>query len=227
MGVGYSPRIVTNGLVFYVNPSDPKCYSGGSTCKDLTRINGDGILSNITFSTDKAFRMNSITSRVYFTRNFTNVTNSATYIVTAEIPSNNNYPTLLSSPNANFGGVYIFASITSQGLVSAYISDDSGNNFDQLDYNTTANFPQKRVIACTINGTVFKLYVDGILRGTSSPHVGGNVNFQNLIELGYGSAATANTAIDVKIYNSLIYNRALNDNEILQNHNALKGRLKL
>lgn len=227
MGVGYSPRIVTNGLVFYVNPSDPKCYSGGSTCRDLTGINGNGILSNVTLSSDKAFTMNSITSRVYFTRSFTNVTNSATYIVTAEIPSNNNYPTLFSSMNANFGGVAIFAQASSERLVSAYISDDSGNNFDQLDYDITANYPQKRVIACTINGTVFKLYVDGILRSINSTHSGGNVNFQNLIELGYGSAATANTAINVKIYNSLIYNRALNDNEILQNHNALKGRLKL
>jgi hypothetical protein len=227
MGVGYSPRIVTNGLVFYVNPSDSKCYSGGSTCRDLTRINGDGILSNITFSTDKAFRMNSITSRVYFTRNFTNVTNSATYIVTAEIPSNNNYPTLFSSMNTNFGGVLVFAQASSERLVSAYISEDSGSNFDQLDYDITANYPQKRVIACTINGTVFKLYVDGILRGTSSPHLGGNVNSQSLIELGYSSISTANTAINVKIYNSLIYNRALNDNEILQNHNALKGRFKI
>ena len=82
MGVGYSPKIVTNGLVFYVNPSDPKCYSGGSTCRDLTRINGNGILSNVSFSSDKAFRMDSTTSRVYFNRSFTSVTNSMTFITT-------------------------------------------------------------------------------------------------------------------------------------------------
>jgi hypothetical protein len=228
MGVGYSPRIVTNGLVFYVNPSDPKCYSGGSTCKDLTRINGDGILSNVTLSSDKAFRMNSSTSRVYFNRNFANITNSATYIVTAEIPNSLFFPTLFSSVNENLGGVYIFAYAgNSIPLIATYISEDSGNLFDELTYNITANYPQKRVIACTINSTVFKLYVDGILRGTSSPHTAGNVNSQSLIQLGYDAQANSVTDTNVKIYNSLIYNRALNDNEILQNHNALKGRLKL
>jgi hypothetical protein len=228
MGVGYSPRIVTNGLVFYVNPSDPKCYSGGSTCRDLTRINGDGILSDVSFSIDKAFRMNSAFSRVYFNRSFTNVTNSTTYIVTAEIPSNASFPSLLSSLNNSYGGVIIYASDTAQHFVSAYISENSGDLYDELPYDITANYPQKRVIACTINGSVFKLYINGNLISTRSTHTGGNVNAQSLIELGaVGTAPTNYTAINVKIYNSLIYNRALNDNEILQNHNALKGRLKL
>jgi hypothetical protein len=227
MSASGGPDLITNNLVFHVDASNPRCYSGGSTCRDLTRINGDGILSNVSFSADKAFIMNSITSRVYFTRSFTNVINSATYIVTAEIPSNNNYPILFSSINANVGGVAIFTQPSSARLVSAYISDDSGNNFDQLDYDITANYPQKRVIACTINGTVFKLYVDGILRSTSSPHVGGNVNSQSLIELGYSLLALSNTDVNVKIYNSSIYNRALTDSEVLQNYNSLKTRYKI
>jgi hypothetical protein len=227
MGVGYSPRIVTNGLVFYVNPSDPKCYSGGSTCRDLTRINGDGILSNVSFSSDKAFRMNSSTSRVYFTRSFANVTNSTTYIVTAEIPSSVEYPMLLSSGNAAFGGIFIYAFSYIEHLVGVYISEDSGSLNDALTYDITTNYPQKKVIACTINGTVFKLYINGILIDFRSSHMGGNVNSQSLIELGYSSLALSNTDINVKIYNSLIYNRALNDNEILQNFNALKGRFNL
>jgi len=227
MSASGGPDLITNNLVFHVDASNPRCYSGGSVCRDLTRINGDGILSNVSFSADKAFIMNSITSRVYFTRSFANVTNSTTYIVTAEIPSNNNYPTLFSSMNANYGGVLIFAQVSSARLVSAYISDDSGNNFDQLDYDITANYPQKRVIACTINGTVFKLYVDGILRSTTSPHVGGNVNSQSLIELGYASIPISMTAINVKIYNSSIYNRALTDSEVLQNYNSLKTRYKI
>jgi hypothetical protein len=227
MGVGYNPKIVTNGLVFYVDPSSPKCYSGGSTCTDLTRINGNGILSDVTFSADKAFRMNSSTSRVYFTRSFANVTNSTTYIVTAEIPSSPNYPTLFSSANASFGGVFIYAYSYIEHLVAAYISEDNGNLNDELSYDITTNYPQKRVIACTINGTVFKFYINGNLISTRSPHVGGNVNSQSLIELGYSSGAGAFTDSNVKIYNSLIYNRALTDSEILQNYNSLKTRFKI
>lgn len=227
MSCAGGPDLVTNGLVFYVDPSSPKCYSGGSTCTDLTRINGNGILSNVTFSSDKAFRMNSTTSRVYFTRSFANVTNSTTYIVTAEIPSSVEYPTLLSSANAAFGGIFIFAYSYIEHLVGVYISEDSGSLNDELNYDITTNYPQKKVIACTINGTVFKLYINGKLISTRSPHAAGNVNSQSLIELGYSSLALSNTDVNVKIYNSLIYNRALNDNEILQNYNALKGRLRL
>ena len=224
MGVGYSPRIVTNGLVFYVNPSDPKCYSGGSTCKDLTRINADGILSNVTLSSDKAFLMNSSISRVYFNRSFTNITNSTTYITTIEIPSSSSYAPFFSCLNENFGGIFIF--IYDQNTISAYISEDSGNAADELITNIPNNYPQKIVIALTVNGSVFKLYINGTLINFRFSHVAGNVNSQNLIELGYLSQG-APTIMGTKFYNSLIYNRALNDNEILQNHNALKGRLKL
>jgi hypothetical protein len=226
MGVGYSPRIVTNGLVFYVNPSDPKCYSGGSTCKDLTRINGDGILSDVTLSSDKAFRMNSSTSRVYFTRSYTNITNSVTFMVTAEVPSTVDYPVIMTSMNGALGGMTIYAYSSAESLISAFISNDSSTLSDEI-IDGISSYPFKKVIGFTINGTVFKLYINGKLISTHSPHSAGDVNAQNFIDLGYSSEFGAGTAPNVKIYNSLIYNRALNDNEILQNHNALKGRLKL
>ena len=225
MSLHHSPKIVTNGLVFYVNPSDPKCYSGGSTCRDLTGINGNGILSNVTLSSDKAFRMNSSTARVYFNRSFTNVTNSTTYITTIEIPSSSNFSPFFSSINENFGGILIF--IYNQNTISAYISEDSGNAADELVADIPNNYPKKIVIALTVNGSVFKLYFNGILINFSSTHVGGNVNSQNLIELGYLSQGGSPTTIGTKFYNSLIYNRALTDGEILQNYNAFKGRFNL
>ena len=225
MSFHHSPKIVTDGLVFYVNPSDPKCYSGGSTCRDLTRINGNGILNNVTLSSDKAFQMNSSTSRVYFTRSFANVTNSTTYITTVEIPSSSNYAPFFSSINENFGGILIY--ILNENSISAIISEDSGSAADELITNIPNNYPQKIVIAFTLNGTVFKLYINGVLISARSPHVAGNVNSQSLIELGYTSLVPAPILINTKFYNSLIYNRPLNDNEILQNFNALKGRFNL
>lgn len=227
MGVGYSPRIVTNGLVFYVNPSDPKCYSGGSTCRDLTRINGNGVLSNVSFSSDKAFRMDSTTSRVYFNRSFANFTNSTTYITTVEIPNGSNYAPFFSSINENYGGIMFY--IFNENFISPIISEDIGNAADELPYDIigSGSYPKKIVIAFTLNGTVFKLYINGILIDFRSSHMGGNVNSQSLIELGYTSLVPAPIVINTKFYNSLIYNRALNDNEILQNFNALKGRFNL
>jgi hypothetical protein len=71
------------------------------------------------------------------------------------------------------------------------------------------------------------VYINGNLISTSSPHTGGNVNSQSLIELGYSSQSIAQTEVNTKFYNSLIYNRALNDGEILQNYNSLKTRYRI
>ena len=123
------------------------------------------------------------------------------------------------------GGIFIY--IFGQNTIAVYITEDFFEE-DELYFNMIAGYPKKIAIAFTINGTIFKLYINGILRSTSSPQTAGNVNFQNLIELGYSSSYGATpTILGTKFYNSLIYNRALNDNEILQNHNALKGRFNL
>jgi hypothetical protein len=227
MGVVYStPRIVTDGLVFYINPSDRKCYSSGSTCRDLTRIHGTTNLYNdITFSSDKAFQMDSTISYIYTIRNFTNVSNSTTYIVTAEIPSTLSYLPLLSSWN-NSGGIFIYKWTQSgQDKIAALVANDSGSLSQGISYNITPNYPQKKFIALTINGTVLKLYLDGILVSTIS-HTVGSINSQYAIRLGNGPYSI-NTVVNTKFYNSLIYNRPLNDNEILENFKGLKGKFNL
>jgi len=226
MGVGYSsPRIVTDGLVFYINPSDRKCYSSGSTCRDLTRIHGTTNLYNgITFSSDKAFQMDSTTSYIYTNINFTNVSNSTTYIVTAEIPSTLSYLPLLSS--LSNGGIFIYKYRQSgEDKIAALVANDSGSLSQVISYNIIPNYPQKKFIALTINGTVLKLYLDGILVSTIS-HTVGSINSQYAIRLGYGPYSI-DTIVNTKFYNSLIYNRPLNDNEILQNFKGLKGKFNL
>lgn len=66
MSASGGPDLVTNGLVFHVDPSNPKCYSGGSVCTDLTNINGNATITNVSLSSDKAFLMNATTSSVSF-----------------------------------------------------------------------------------------------------------------------------------------------------------------
>ena len=78
-----------------------------------------------------------------------------------------------------------------------------------------------------IRNDVFKFYINGVLISTSSPHTAGNVNAQNLIELGYASEYGGFTEANIKIYNSLIYNRPLSDAEVLFNYNILKSKYNL
>ena len=219
--------VISNGLVFHVDPSNPSCYSGsGSTCNDLTTINGVGTLSNVSFSLDKAFQMNSDTSTVYFTRSYTNITNSVTFMVTAEVPSTSSFPIIMSSINAAGGGMVIYVFGVPENLVSAFIAQDSAATSTEL-VDSISSYPLKKVIGFTINGTVFKFYINGVLISTSSPHTAGNVNAQNLIELGYASEYGGFTEANIKIYNSLIYNRPLSDAEVLFNYNILKSKYNL
>jgi len=221
--------LITNGLVFHLDPSDPACYSGsGTSCNDLTSINGVGTLSNITFSADKAFQMNSTTSRVFFNRNYTNITNSHTFMFVAEIPFTGPafYPNIMSSLNENFGGVTLYSFQDAPQAISSYISEDSGNALDEI-LGSVGSFPVKVLAACTISDTTLKNYINGILMNTSSPRGGGNVNAQSNITFGYDLGTLFTTIANIKIYNGLIYNRPLSDAEVFQNYSFLKSKYGL
>ena len=54
MGINYSPKIVTDGLVLALDAANPKSYPGsGSSILDLSKIKNNGtVVANSTFSTD-------------------------------------------------------------------------------------------------------------------------------------------------------------------------------
>lgn len=81
-------------------------------------------------------------------------------------------------------------------------------------------------IAGTYSGTQLKIYVNGVLKGTTNSTLGiGTPSSYDLYigRMGYGAIYEYQGYIDV----SKVYNRALSDNEILQNYNALKSRFGL
>ena len=49
----YGPRIVKDGLVFYVDAANPKSYvSGDTTCNDLIQSNNGTLINGVTFDTN-------------------------------------------------------------------------------------------------------------------------------------------------------------------------------
>jgi hypothetical protein len=229
MGVGYSPKIVTDGLVFCIDPANPKSYSSGSTCRDLTLKNGIGTLTNVTLSSDKGFILSIYnSSKIQFIKNFTNVTNNMTYMVAVDAPQTNTYGAFLSSSNIDFGGVvlgYYYGGASTYGI-QFYAAENDGIYAIDLTATINANsWKRKYIIAATINGSIAKIYVNGILSATASnPY---NLNNQNYINVGYDDQEDNWIVEGTKIYQSMIYNRALTDTEILQNYNALKGKYKI
>jgi len=67
------------------------------------------------------------------------------------------------------------------------------------------------------------MYVDGTSIGTSTA-MSGDLNSRTF---GYIGSASQIEFLNGRIFNTLLYNRALTPQEILQNYNATKGRYGL
>lgn len=230
-GTSNSSSINSDRLVYHVESRNIYSYPGaGSNINDLRKINTNGTLTNITYSSsDRSLATTSTNSSIAFDRGFTPVTNQATFIVAAYLPSLGFgiYPNIFSSENSAFGGIFIYLSSEATNSISFYISEDLGTLFDEIQDINIGTLNRTFVLAGTINGTVMKLYRNGILRATESSHGGGNVNCQSKIHLGRGNDALFDTESGFKFYEAMIYNRALSDNEILQNYNTLKSKYGL
>ena len=232
MSASGGPDLITNGLVFCVDPANPKSYSGGSSCKDLTLNNGIGTLTEVTLSADKGFIFsNAGNSKIKFTRSFINKTNSTTYMAVVDLPPPISFTAggILASTNNLFGGIlllYFYQSASSYGF-EIFAGEDNGLNVVDVIYDIDSNLWKRRyILAITIDSSKVNFYIDGILK-LNEPH-SYNINNHNFINIGYDDTQF-NTPIvpGQKIYQTMIYDRALTDGEILQNYNSLKTRYRI
>lgn len=232
MSFHHSPRIITNGLVFHVDAADPKCYTGGSVCKDLTNINGNGTITNVSLSSDKAFLMNGTTSSISFLKKINlgvNFTYSVAFyidIIPAEITS------ILSSFNNNFGGmgISIYYSAPIVGLWDVFADNYATGDELIVPLGTGFTIDKKiNVLTGTFNGSSIVFYYNGARLYNSDYSF--SFTEPAYIDLGFANGNFWNglttSSQGLKIYRASVYNRALNDQEIFQNYNAMKGRYRL
>jgi len=72
-----------------------------------------------------------------------------------------------------------------------------------------------------------KFYVNGLLVDSLIENNIASAVSANYIDIGSSSEGGYPTDALIKVYSSMIYDRALTDVEVLQNYNALKGRYKV
>jgi hypothetical protein len=230
-GNSNSSSLNPDSLVFHVETRNPYCYSGtGSSISDLRKINTNGTLSEIDYvSSDKSLITLDTDSYVSFNRGFSPVTNQFTFIICVHLPTIAafTYPNIFSSDNAFFGGIFIYYGVDGANDIRFYISEDVGTNYYEIIDTNIGSLDNKFIIAASVNGTTMKLYRNGVLRAFDNSHTAGNVNIQSKINIGYAVDAIFTTAQSLKVYEAMIYNRALSDNEILQNYNTLKSKYGL
>jgi hypothetical protein len=223
-------KIVTNGLVLALDAADRNSYvSGSTTWFDLSGNNYTGSLTN---------------GPTYTGSNggFINFDGVNDYIVLGPIL---NY----TSENFSFSYWVNFNSFTTnrggQGPVVIYKGSYSANGYyDQMGSNGSITFVSNQPAAAVTstgagviatgswynvahvrNGTSVRIYVNGVDQTqTSGSHGTINGNSTNFTVATYAFGYICG---NLKLSSMLTYNRALSQQEVLQNYNAQKARFGL
>jgi len=237
MGVVSGVNTVTDGLIFYVDPTNTNTYSGvGTTAYNLIPggINNFSLNNGLSYDLDKSGSFYFDGSNDYVGLGSTTIFNSTTFTVSFWIKPTTYSGTYCSGAVSN-GQYTLFGTTSSyQGYSSTFsgaIQFGSSNNciatVNQSNFSINKWYHYVAVYdsAGTGNSTKFKIYIDGVIKSLtfdatmpSSPYAAGQE-----ARIGWGPGG-AYPYYNGNIGLVQIHRRALSSTEILQNYNATKAR---
>jgi len=213
MALSHSPKIVTDGLVLYLDAGNSKSYSGsGTTWYDLSKKpTSIPITSTVTYDTNKYF---SFDGSGYINSEWGEGVN----------PYTNPFSfSLWIKPN-NVANNRMFFSTTSLGTNQrAYFGHYNGKwdmGIQEKYWGNGVNTATNNWTNITIvfEGTTASMYINGIFS------IGKSYTSYSLITDFAIGGGISSYYWDGLISNLSIYNKVLSEEEIKQNFNALRGR---
>lgn len=224
MSYNNGPKIVTNGLVLYLDAGSVKSYPGSGTAwTDLSGNNNNGTLINgPTYSSSNkgSIVFDGINDYVNCGNN-NSINLSGNFSICCWIYLNAT-PTLgqIIVEKGIYGNTDEYGLVLS-GISTNGISIQCNNSF----FYSNSTFPIQKwtFIAGTLSSTTGIYYQNGIVAATGSltpPTTGSGVLY-----LSYRPSTSF--YFNGRIASTQIYNRALSANEVSQNYNATKGRYNL
>jgi hypothetical protein len=213
MAVGYNPSIVSDGLVLYLDPANQRSYSGsGNTWYDLSTNSNHFILTN-----GPTFSGSGATSSILFDGS----NDKALAINPISLGTTHTVSMIVKPASASEDGI-LFGDFTynSTGYALYFLNGTSlyytVSDFAVVSITLTTNWIMFTV---TRNDTSISFYQNGILLGSQT--LGGNnpLTLRSIAAF-YGGDYPYNGNIS----QVQIYNRALTQQEILQNFNATRFR---
>lgn len=229
MGLGHSPRIVTDGLVLCLDAANARSYPGtGTTWTDRSTGGNDGTLQNTPqFYDDNGgyFTFNGADESTYFGDILDMGYQSMTICAFVKTSSGGGVIVGKHSLRLNAGRWYL--SFTSDGKVRNVIDVGAGGTV--LDSITDIRNTGWRMITGVWDRSVgSKVYIDDKLESFSSGNSSAT-NMQNSDPFRVGSGSSSNGSTHAGYFNGSIsnvqiYNKALTSEEIRQNYEATKGR---
>jgi hypothetical protein len=231
MAYNFSPKIVTDGLVLYLDAANTRSYvSGSTTWNDISRVGNNGTLIN--GPTFNSLNGGSIVfdgvndyANLGTSINFSNYTNGFTigfWVKTLSTIQSNRYlfsKVTNSGVDNQFSVLYGYVANTYElygGVGGSGASQNIRTN-SQISVNDTNWHFLYYTVGTTTTG-----YLDSVVKFTNTypslAFVSSTNN--NLIS----TFATTSAFGNLSLANMILYNRILSATEILQNYNATKTR---
>ena len=224
------PHIIIDGLILHLDAANIKSYPrSGTTWNDLSRKSINGSLLNgplFSSANNGSIVFDGVNDRVECNE-VSAFKISSTITLHASFYINNyvNWAGIVGRNNDSKSVYALNLSPNSQRLRFNY------NNISPWTTNieTTSTLPIRQWIISTVtyDGTDVKMYLNGVLDRVATI---GSITFDTgsgfPLDIGYDNPG-GDEYFNGNISQILIYNRALTQQEVLQNYNATKGRFNL
>jgi hypothetical protein len=236
-------NVVKSGLVLSLDAANARSYvSGSTTWRDLSGNNNSGSLTNgPTFSTanggsivfdgtdDYVITALNVTP----TLNITSQITLETWLLSTSLANSSHGDGIMSKGlSSDFNsGVYETLFVQGSGVNTPFFRIRIGASTPTYNpTNIPINLNQIYHVVSTYNGSIMRIYINGVESGTGLS-TSGNIE-TNTEQLAIGvryihRGGGTDSFFSGNIYSNKIYNRALSADEILQNFNATKGRFNL
>jgi len=228
MATSYSSKIVTDGLIFHIDAKSPRCYNGGSTCKDLIqKVNGE-FAGNTTASTE-GFNFADNGDWIFFndhnaellTQNMSlfawankTVTGGSTdTLIRIRFGNEETYALMIQNNNLIRWESWAIASSPRQDRTHN-VGTFSGWNYFGVVLESASSSSHTMKFYFNGHKVHEQSFDHGIRTSTQGIYIGGGIR-TNL---------DAIHQLNGSIMSASIYETPLSDEEILQNYNAAKGR---
>lgn len=224
MALAHSPKIITDGLVMYLDAANRRSYPGtGTNWNDISNIGNTATLQNNPIFSSSKFVFDGVDDRVLINCAASTVRcfNSTTQFVVKLPVYSGGQRCILSYRSGGGGNLYI-GKLDSQ--IFCYY--DQLNNPVFLSGNISANSTIFFNVVCNANSGTFSTYLNGVLLSTSTVRTGWVSSYNSLLYLGYDAGGT-NEYMLGDFFHFAHYDRVLTEKEIQQNFNSLRGRFGL
>jgi len=239
MSFRFSPSIIKDGLVLYLDAANTRSYVSGSTVwTDISRIGNNGLLisgptfnslnnGSVVFNGTNQYGTIPAVSSLAFNDNF-----SVSVWVRVNAIHATGYSAFAGrfGPTTNYGGYELECNNQNGGNKFAFVVGNNGgtsaSNFRRINSDVIITFGSWYHVTGTNIFGVNKLYVNGQVQSTTSTF---NVvtNSTQLFAIGRVYADFNSYYHNGNIANIIVYNRGLTDVEVLQNYNSTKSRFNL